>query len=231
MQLTTLLSILPLLSLAHGGPIFPLPNLNQDILSAFLPDESTTRIPTVHESAILARRILSLTRHGTFSTVFPSGDDPNRPADVASLPIGLPDYIADCEGTGNPTILGMPIGTSFKNANAGSNFTLSLAWLPPHHEPFSRVALPRFALIGYLEDIPSSQNVKPCYLLAHPDARAWTPGNPIHESLWMRLVVREIYWIGGFGNMAYIGWIPLEEWTGVRAKEIEEARLPFEEEA
>lgn len=31
--------------------------------------------------------------------------------------------------------------------------------------------------------------------------------------------------MGGFGDRAYIGWIPIEEWRSVDKKEWEEARL------
>lgn len=44
----------------------------------------------------------------------------------------------------------------------------------------------------------------------------------------MRLVVEEVYWIGGFGDRAYIGWIPKDEWNGVTKEEIESIRLPGE---
>ena len=38
-----------------------------------------------------------------------------------------------------------------------------------------------------------------------------------------------VYWIGGFGDRAYIGWIAKEEWKGVSEKEVEKARLVGEE--
>ena len=68
-------------------------------------------------------------------------------------------------------------------------------------------------------------NVSGCFLERHPDAEAWTPGNPIHRSYWSRLVVEEVYWIGGFGDRAYIGWIPVEEWRKITQGQVEAARL------
>lgn len=41
----------------------------------------------------------------------------------------------------------------------------------------------------------------------------------------MRFVVQEIYWVGGFGDRAYIGWIPIEEWRSVEKEEWENVRL------
>lgn len=89
--------------------------------------------------------------------------------------------------------------------------------------------MPRFSLVGYIEPVPEEevevQGVEECFLGMHPDAEAWLPGNEIHESWWGRLVVEEIYWIGGFGDRAFIGWIPRKEWEGITDKEVEDARL------
>ncbi|PVH80188.1 hypothetical protein DL98DRAFT_491952 [Cadophora sp. DSE1049] len=224
------------------------------------PSESTSRIPTSYESAVLARRILHLTGIGTLATVFPSskshsegkddGEETNeqRPQNLGGMPIGLMDYLADCESTGNPAILAITIATSFKNVAAGSNISLSLTWTPPsssshQYRPsfspttftYSPASLPRFSLLGYLEPItPSlvdSLKLAKCFTTTHPDAKYWLPGNPIHTSEWVRLVVREVYWIGGFGDRNYIGWIPVEEWKGVKREEWEGVRLPGEEDS
>jgi hypothetical protein len=164
------------------------------------------------------------------------------------------DYIADCESTGNPTILAINIATSFKNAAAGSNISLSLQWTPPYPPskrisslphlfgkgkdggkeavPYSAANLPRFSLLGYLEKIEEAEveglELGKCFTNVHPDARYWLPGNKIHASEWVRLVVEEVYWIGGFGDRAYIGWIPVEEWRKVKREEWENVRLPGE---
>ncbi len=93
--------------------------------------------------------------------------------------------------------------------------------------------MPRFSLIGYIEPVPASEVesnlVESCFVNRHADAEAWIPGNEIHESWWARLVVRDVYWIGGFGDRAYIGWIPVKEWRGVNEMEVERARLVGEE--
>ncbi|KAK4996220.1 hypothetical protein LTR66_004111 [Elasticomyces elasticus] len=203
---------------------------------------SDFRIPTVHESAIQARRILHLESIGTLSTVFPDGSSSllpseNRPSGLGGSPIGLMDYFADCEpATGNPTILAISIATSFKNVAAGSNITLSLRWHPPSlAHAFSAANLPRYSLIGHLESIDPAvvekEGLTSCWLKYHSDSVAWLPGNRIHESHWVRLVVDEVYWIGGFGDRAYIGWIPVEEWRNVTREEVEECRLPGEKKA
>ena len=243
--LSTLISLLPF---AVSGSL----HAPQHVFANPLEFSNTDfTIPTVHESAVQARRILSLSSIATLSTVFPSqhhspsSDDlsagENRPSGVGGTPIGLIDYYAECEAsTGNPTILAIGIATSFKNTNAGSNISLSLRWHPPpHHRPsrdpykFSPANLPRFSLLGHLETIPArtveDQGIAECFTRYHPDAKAWLPGNSIHESYWVRLVVEDVYWIGGFGDRAYIGWIPVEEWRKVTREEIDHIRLPGEE--
>jgi hypothetical protein len=44
----------------------------------------------------------------------------------------------------------------------------------------------------------------------------------------MRLVVEHVYWFGGFGDRARIGWLPLEQWQDVTPGEIDACRLPGE---
>lgn len=88
--------------------------------------------------------------------------------------------------------------------------------------------------MGYLEDIPapttstSDSSVADCFVAAHPDARHWLPGNRIHRSHFVRLVVTSVYWVGGFGDRAYIGWIAADDWAAVSRDEWEAVRLPGE---
>ncbi|KAK3900395.1 pyridoxamine 5'-phosphate oxidase-domain-containing protein [Staphylotrichum tortipilum] len=245
------------------------------------------RIPTSYESAVLGRRILALTPLGTLATVFPHAKESDgiaplerRPPGLDGLPYSLMEYIADCEedGLGNPTILAITIGTTFKNAAAGSNVSLAVQWTPPHppakriegkktkkakkrswlsylgwgddvkeghhkhgrhhHDyhsaalPYSAANLPRFSLLGHLEPIEGGDDrdghVASCYVKSHPDAKYWLPGNRIHQAHFVRLVVDQVYWVGGFGDRAFIGWIPVEEWQRVTREEWQNARLPGE---
>jgi hypothetical protein len=218
------------------------------------PSASGYRIPTSRESAVMARRILRLTPLGTLSTVFPAG---GHDGGLGGVPVGLMDYIADCEGGGDPTILAIKIATSFRNVAAGSNISLSMRWAPPHPPdrrlglwarlfgggaaagegreavPYSAANLPRFSLVGRLEKMEFGSDaeyrrVTKCFTTTHRDARYWLPGNRIHESEFVRLVVTRVYWIGGFGDRAYIGWIPVDEWKGVTEEDVEGIRLPGE---
>lgn len=164
------------------------------------------------------------------------------------MPHGLMDYIADCESDGNPTLLAIAVETSIKNAAAGSNVSISVQWTPlyppksrigfsslfgsPDPVPFSAANQPRFALLGYLEKISEAEleakAFGKCFVETHQDAKWWLPGNKIHLAYFMRLVVKEVYWVGGFGDRAYIGWIPAEVYNNVTKEEWESVRLPGE---
>jgi len=250
---STLLSVASAFSILHQP---------QHVFSNPPEEEQYLRIPTVHESTIMARRILSLAAEGSLVTVFPedskassTGDDEvdvmeNRPQGMGGSPIGLMEYIADCEGTGNPTLLAIDIATPFRNYKAGSNISLSVRWWPDqshiyshsslfsnsHAEeiptPHTPAALPRFSLQGRLEPINlndvHSATIPGCFLKKHPDSFLWQPGNDIHSSKYVRFVVEEVYWFGGFGDRARIGWLPIDEWRNVTSKEINAMRLPGE---
>ncbi|KAK4229008.1 pyridoxamine 5'-phosphate oxidase-domain-containing protein [Podospora fimiseda] len=180
-----------------------------------------------------------------------------RPSNLGGSPLSLIEYIADCESEGNPTILALRISSAFKNIAAGSNVSLSLAWTPPHppakriqssswfsslfssrhhhHKepvPYSAANLPRFSLHGWIEAIPAADekgsDIAKCFVDIHQDAKYWLPGNRIHEAHFVRLVVEHVYWVGGFGDRAYIGWIDKEEWSKVKKEEWEAVRLPGE---
>ncbi|PHH85601.1 hypothetical protein CDD83_191 [Cordyceps sp. RAO-2017] len=92
--------------------------------------------------------------------------------------------------------------------------------------------MPRFSLFGHLEPVEPSEaeagRLAACYTDKHPDAKHWLPGNKIHASEWMRFVVSGVYWVGGFGDRAYIGWIPVAEWKSVTADDWQSIRLPGE---
>ena len=208
-------------------------NQDEDLDSLFRPSR--------YESTVLGRRLLALSKSGVLTTVFPQNiTSPRIPSDVAQTPIGLPEYIASCEEpSGNPTVLSLTISTSTLNAKAGSNVSLSLSWWDEyihltHHQPWSAANLPRLSLVGYLEEIPMDEakekEIPGCFTRLHGDSRMWLPGKKwaAHQGLWTRIVVQEVYWIGGFGDRNYIGWFDPEEWRSVERKEWENVRLSGE---
>jgi hypothetical protein len=224
-DILTVVHLIAAMHVLHLATLFPL-------FVHARPTEPPHRIPTMRESAVMGRRILHLSRIGTMSTVFPKQSSSKRyPSSVAGTSLSLMEYFADCEpSTGNPTLLSLSVSSNVKNAREGSNVTLSVRW-EPETQPHSAVALPRMSLTGYLARIRPDEDesaVKACYGKAHPDSVPWMPGGRIHESFWTRLVVKDIFWVGGFGDRAFIGWIPEHVWKNVTVDEIEQCRLPGE---
>ncbi|KAJ6020401.1 FMN-binding split barrel-like protein [Penicillium herquei] len=206
-------------------------------------DVKTLTRPSWFESTLMARRLLAKSSSGVISTVFPNPLPPSTrsPTSVAGLPIGLREYIADCDGAlpsslthsdnGDPTILALRVATTFKNIGTASNFSLELDWWDHIDQagpvypglPLSPAALPRVTLFGYLDPLPglsdyNTAELEQCFLKSHPDAKVWLPGasGSPHSSFWARMVVTQAYWIGGFGDVQQIGWIDINEWKGIR---------------
>ncbi|EXJ62850.1 hypothetical protein A1O7_03291 [Cladophialophora yegresii CBS 114405] len=248
---TLALAVAQLVTLALGAPMIgeetstPLDVQQLQVHTQERIDASS--IPSRYQSTLLARRLLHLSSHGDLITVFPAaGNLSSRiPPSVASTPIGLPEYIATCEEesghAADPTILSLKISTATRNAEAGSNATLSLSWWDEYihrtgRAPFAPANLPRLSLTGYLEEIRDEDSparvLESCFLKKHRDSVMWLPGRKwaAHEGVWTRLVVQEAYWIGGFGDKNYIGWLDPEEWRAVRREEWEDVRLPGEKE-
>jgi len=202
-----------------------------------------SKIPSRYESTVLGRRLLGLSKTGVLATVFPpnvTAPASGVPHDVALTPIGLPDYVASCEEpSGNPTLLALTVSTSTRNAAAGSNVSLALSWWDEYikltgREPWSAANLPRLSLIGYLEEIGldevQEKGIVHCYTGVHRDSLLWLPGEKwaAHKGVWMRLVVKDVYWIGGFGDRNFIGWFDVDEWKAVKEDEWKAVRLPGE---
>ena len=103
-----------------------------------------------------------------------------------------------------------------------------------HEEPWAKADLPRLSAVGWLEEMDEDEvrdkGIVECFEKVHRDSKLWRPGRQggAHSGRWVRLVVEEVYWIGGFGDRHFIGWLDGEEWRGVSKKEIESVRLPGE---
>lgn len=73
-------------------------------------------------------------------------------------------------------------------------------------------------------------DVVSCFTEVHGDSKWWLPGDDrsAHRGLWMRLVVEQVYRIGGFGDRAFIGWFDPEVWRSTKRQDWEFVRLPGE---
>lgn len=211
--------------------------------------ESTLRRPSWFDSVLMARRLLAKSTVGIASTVYQNSDS-SPAAGLQGVSISLPEYIADCSeidssdnhNNGNPILLGLYVSTTFQNIAKGSNISLSIDWWSHLKDtnplypgfPLSEAGLPRISLLGYVERLNLSSASSPattkagleeCFFATHPDAKVWAPGNPDspHSGFWARMVVTQVYWIGGFGDLQQIGWMNVTDWKGVGRYESDES--------
>ncbi|KAK7687061.1 hypothetical protein QCA50_009561 [Cerrena zonata] len=128
-------------------------------------------------------------------------------------PFSLQEYYASCHSNGSLTLLFLPISRHSQNILHSPTSSASLS-IGSDHPTASR---PRVALIGNvtvfssLEETPDRDEIEACYITKHPDARWWLPGpREPHVAYWARFDPHTIYFVGGFGDRHYIGYIPLE---------------------
>ncbi|CED84463.1 FMN-binding split barrel [Phaffia rhodozyma] len=170
---------------------------------------------TMPEAAVSARKLLTEQGTGTIGTVFPA----DRPDDIAGSPFALMEYqVPHPKDQSSLLLLLMPISTSTKNILASSSHEASFTV----QNSKGRVDQERVSLIGNVtleRELTMAQDAlyTKHYLRLHPEAIAWLPSAPAspHVSYWARLDPREVYYVGGFGDTKYIGWIDLDTWKNV----------------
>lgn len=146
-----------------------------------------------------------------------------------NVPVSSMEYYADCDDDGDPYWLIVDIGSTYQNLkiHPSYSFTIRSGDHPPNEEvntdypgaiKSSPAGSPRLNLRGELMNVTFQDplellRIERCFVLRHPDAKWWLPNNAIspHKSHWVKIKVHDIYMIGGFGNMAYIG--PIDEET------------------
>lgn len=69
------------------------------------------------------------------------------------------------------------------------------------------VEQPRFTLFGEIKSIPDSNKSMECFARVHPEAKPW---NKFHDFNFYEFQVHGMYYVGGFGGINYIGWIPAD---------------------
>ncbi|SCZ99236.1 BZ3500_MvSof-1268-A1-R1_Chr7-1g09443 [Microbotryum saponariae] len=189
------------------------------------PSRQTTGmlIPPSHVTAIHARELLQYRAYGVGTLMSNYPQDFEVP-ELRGLPIGLQEYYSLYPGSdGDLLLLVMPISKIFRNAlppNA-PNMTMTVADLYGFGTGNLAAGRMRIALFGTLElitDEEESAKCKKAYLEKHGDARGWAGEKGPHSSVWGRLRVEKVYAFDGFGDVAYIGWVPLEMYREATSK-------------
>jgi hypothetical protein len=180
--------------------------------------------PDVEAAAKQARFLVHVNNLATLSTVYQSG--PRK-----GLPVGQIEYYADCPDEQDAlTFIGVDASTVFHNVKEGSPASLAIRvgdrslW---GHSPASPAAHPRLSLFGeFIEHTGDKKALEQCFVRSHRDAKKWIPGgqNDVHDSHWLKFNITGIHFIGGFGDKAYIGDIPVELYRNVTVRVKEELK-------
>lgn len=143
-------------------------------------------------------------------------------------PISAIEYYADCDIDGDPYWLIVDVGSTYQNIVHGSPYSYTIRmgdhplndYVNPNYPggiPSSPAGSPRINLKGELKEVKFLEptelvRIEECFLDRHPDAKWWLPTNVVspHKTHWAKVLVREVYMVGGFGDRAYIGGIDSE---------------------
>ncbi|GAA6062225.1 hypothetical protein JCM10212_006460 [Sporobolomyces blumeae] len=169
---------------------------------------------TLDEAAVHTRELIAYRAYNTGTLISNYPTDADSP--VAGLPFGLQEYYAHYPNSnGDLLLLAMPIAAIYRNAlppNA-PNLTITINDLYGFGNGNLAAGRMRVALYGTIEKVEGEREIAKCkaaYLDAHPDARGWIPPNGPHSAFYARFRVNTVYAFDGFGDVAYIGWIPLD---------------------
>ncbi|GAA6005492.1 uncharacterized protein JCM10292_007366 [Rhodotorula paludigena] len=190
-------------------------------LAALAPAAAVAR-ETLDEAAVHVRELIAYRAYntGTLMSVFP--DD--APVPVPGLPFGLQEYYAHYpDSNGDLLLLAMPIAAIYRNALPPNkpNLTITINDLYGFGDGNLAAGRMRVALYGTIERVEGDDEIAKCkaaYLEAHPDARGWAGPHGPHAAFWARLRIEKVYAFDGFGDVAYIGWVPLDLYRASGAK-------------
>ncbi|KAF9348385.1 hypothetical protein BGX26_000213 [Mortierella sp. AD094] len=163
---------------------------------------------THEQAAGLARNLVKNTGIGTFMSVM---DERRKDGSLNGYPFGSMDYyVDDCDAPGTPLMLLSHLQINVQNARTVNRVSLAIRKLPSQGEAGN----------------PMHARAEECFVKQHPEAKWWLPRNGFHDFKWYHLEIKEIYYIGGFGGIHYIGWIDVETYYGQQQdKEQEQDRL------
>ena len=109
------------------------------------------------------------------------------------------------DGQARPVLLISALAVHFKNLQSDSKGSLTVFEDEALSNPMTAA---RATLMGEFHPVPESELavVKAAYLARHPEAERWAN---FGDFAFLRMDIRDIYYIGGFGSM---GWILPEDY-------------------
>jgi len=170
------------------------------------------------ESGKLSREIVKNSYYGTLSTI---QSEAAGASNVYNFPFGSVADIADEEpSTGRPLLLLSELERNVINLQSVPACSLHFITGPEtiyqfeHPEHYDVMTKPRTTLMGHLEVVPEEEleAAKATYLKKHPSSKAWIN---FSDFAMYRMVIEDVYVVGGFGNEHYIGWISPEQYLSI----------------
>ncbi|GAA5955506.1 hypothetical protein JCM8115_006773 [Rhodotorula mucilaginosa] len=183
------------------------------VLATLVPALVSAR-ETLDEAAVHVRELVAYRAYntGVLMSQFPSDADVPTPG----LSFGLQEYYAPYpDSNGDLLMLAMPIAAIYRNALPPNppNLTITINDMYGFGDGNLAAGRMRVALFGTIERVEGEKEIAKCreaYLQAHPDARGWVPPGGPHAAFYARFRVHKVYAFNGFGDVAYIGWVPLD---------------------
>ncbi|KAF9537418.1 hypothetical protein EC957_008297 [Mortierella hygrophila] len=186
---------------------------------------------TREQAAGLARNLVKNTGVGTLMSIMNS----SQKSAVEGYPFGSMDYyVDDCQDGGKPLMLLSHLQINVQNARSSNQISLAIRKLPGPGERGNPMVDPRVTLMGRLVPVEEAKQKKAeeCFVAKHPEAKWWLPGAGFHDFKWYNFDIEEIYYIGGFGGIHYIGWIPVDTYYNADlSNSVKSARETVEEES
>lgn len=197
-----------------------------------------TSIPQVQEAARVARSLVQRESLGNLALIDNFGDA-----------ISFSEYYVDIYKNGSPYLIILKISSVnqiLKNMDVKKvGFSIRTGDHQPQenvdlHYPgglaYSTAGSPRVVIKGelkYILDVDRQEEIKmeKEFIKRHRDAKFWLPSSKItaHKGNWAKLEINSIYFIGGFGDRAYIGNIPVDMYHDAIPYSDEEFRNYFAE--
>ncbi|GMM35025.1 hypothetical protein DASC09_023500 [Saccharomycopsis crataegensis] len=159
------------------------------------------------------------------------------------FPVAFSEYYIDGYNTGDPVLILLNISSTWRNIKNSEDGKISFSIRTGDHQPRDHVNFnypggiasstsgsPRISLKGKIvpmkiDDPIELAKLEIKFTKRHPDAKFWLPGSKIsaHGGFWAKVEIESIYFIGGFGDRAFIGAIPVDLYH--ESKPLDDAEL------
>jgi len=139
------------------------------------------------------------------------------------------DFCDDGAGKGVPHFLFPDVSSTANNLEINPNGTIAISVANCSTQnydsmPFDQMACYRVILMGNFSMVNISvlknttdPNLK-AYYGCHPASRDWVQGQSAHTFYFWTMTIQDIFYIGGYGDLHYIGPIDLETYFSAKPK-------------